>query len=231
MFMFDPTYFILVIPALLLATWAQSKVRGAFEEYSRVRSRRGETGAEVAREILRDAGLQNVSVEPTRKGTLSDHYDPREKVVRLSEDVYHRSTLAAIGIAAHEAGHALQDASNYVWLGMRNAIIPVTQFGSKMAFPLFFIGLLFRGDIGSTLMLVGLVFFGAAVVFQLITLPVELNASAQALQILQTGEYVTREEQQGVREVLNAAALTYLAAALMAIMQFVYLFMLRGRRR
>lgn len=231
MFWFHPSYFVFVLPALLLAMWAQSRVKGAFERYSQVRARRGETGAEVARQILRDAGIHDVSVEPSDRGTLSDHYDPRERTIRLSNEIYNRSTLAALGIAAHEAGHAVQHAGNYVWLGMRNAIIPVTQFGSRLAFPLFFVGLLFRGDMGSTFMTVGLVLFGAVVVFQLITLPVEFNASSRALEMLQAGGYVTREEQDGVREVLNAAALTYLAAALMAIMQFVRLFLLRGRRR
>ncbi len=231
MFWFHPSYFLFILPALLLSMWAQAKVRGAFERYSQVRARRGETGAEVARQILQDAGIHDVSVEITDRGTLGDHYDPRDKAVRLSEQIYHRSTLAALGIAAHEAGHAVQHAGNYVWLGMRNAIIPVTQFGSRMAFPLFFVGFLFRGDMGSTLMTVGLVLFGAVVAFQLITLPVEFNASARALELLQTGGYVTREEQDGVREVLNAAALTYLAAALMAIMQFLRLFLMRGRRR
>lgn len=231
MFYLDPIYFILMLPALLLATLAQSRVRGAYQRFSRVRSSRGVSGAEVARAILADAGAGSVDIEYSRRGTLSDHYDPRDQTVRLSPDVHDGRSLAALGIAAHEAGHALQHATGYAWLGMRNAIIPVTQFGSTLAFPLFFIGLLFAGSTGQLLMNAGLILFGSAVAFQLITLPVEYNASSRAMRALEGGGYINSREAGGVRQVLNAAALTYLAAALMALMQFIYLFTLRGRRR
>ncbi len=228
MFMFDPMYFILILPALILATWAQSKVRGAFEKNSRIRARSGLSGAEVARSILDRSGLDNVSVEPLDSAGLGDHYVPRSQEIRLSRDVYSGDSLAALGIAAHEAGHALQHSSGYLWLGIRNTIIPVTMFGSKLAFPLFFIGLLMRGEF---LMTLGIVFFATAVVFQLITLPVEYNASSRAVRILEGERFITSSEVPAVQEVLDAAALTYLAAALMAVMQLLYLLLLRGRRR
>ncbi len=228
MFLFDPMYFILILPALILATWAQSKVKGAFEKNSRIRARSGLSGAEVARAILDKSGLDNVTVEPLDSGGLGDHYDPRSQTIRLSRDVYSGSSLAALGVAAHEAGHALQHAGGYLWLGVRNTIIPVTQFGSKIAFPLFFIGLLMRGEF---LMTLGILFFATAVVFQIITLPVEYNASSRAVRILENERFVTNSEIPAVKEVLDAAALTYLAGALMAVMQLLYLLLLRGRRR
>ncbi len=231
MFWFDPLYLILIMPVLILASVAQSRVRGAFEHYSQVKASAHKTGAEVARELLHDAGIYDVQIEQIDRGELGDHYDPRSRTVRLSPNVFRGRSLAAFGIAAHEAGHAIQHHTGYVWLGMRNAIIPVTQFGSSMAFPLFFIGLLIAGTAGELLMTLGIVFFGAALVFQLITLPVEYNASARAMYALEAGGYVRGEQRRGVRAVLNAAALTYLAAALMALMQFVYLLLLRGRRR
>ncbi len=231
MFYFDPLYFILILPALILATWAQSRVQGAYRRFSRVRSSRGISGAEVARAMLSEVGLGGVNIEYSRRGALSDHYDPRDQTVRLSPDVHDGRTLAALGIAAHEAGHAMQHATGYIWLGMRNAIIPVSRFGSTLAFPLFFIGLIFAGTTGELLMSIGLILFGSALVFQIITLPVEYNASARAMAALIDGGYITSREAGGVRQVLNAAALTYLAAALMALMQFIYLFTLQGRRR
>ncbi len=221
-------YFLLVLPALVLATWAQSKVKGAFARNSQIRASSGVSGAQVARSILDRAGLGQVAVESLSGGGLGDHYDPRKRVIRLSRDVYGGQSLAALGVAAHEAGHALQHAGGYFWLGARNAIIPITQFGSRLAFPLFFIGLLFQGEMFMTL---GILFFATAVVFQIITLPVEYNASARAMQILEGEGFVTRGELPAVREVLDAAALTYLAAALMAVMQLLYLLLLRGRRR
>lgn len=231
MFYFDPLYLILVMPAVILAGVAQSKVQGAYQRFSRVWSSRGQTGAQVARAILSDANVAGVRVEYSDRGRLSDHYDPRDRTVRLSPDVHDGTSLAALGIAAHEVGHAIQHAQGYVWLGMRNAIIPITQFGSRMAFPLFIIGILIAGTTGELLMNLGILLFGSALAFQLITLPVEYNASARAMTSLETGGYIESSERGGVREVLNAAALTYLAAALMALMQFIYLFAMRGRRR
>ena len=226
MFVFDPLYMLFVGPALLLALWAQSKVSSAYETYARVRAANGLTGAEVARQMLRLAGIDDVRVEPIG-GRLTDHYDPRSKVVRLSEGVYYGSTVAAQGIAAHEVGHAIQHATGYVWLGLRNAIIPVTQFGSQLAFPLFFLGLIMQLD---PLINLGILLFSLAVLFQVITLPVEFNASSRALATLAGGGYLRGEEVQGARAVLQAAALTYVAAMVMAVMQLLYLLALRGRR-
>lgn len=226
MFYFDPLYFIYIAPALILALWAQSRVSGAFKQYSRVRSNRGFTGAQVARQLLQNAGAQEVEVSETQ-GNLTDHYDPRSRAVRLSRGVYSSSSLAALGVAAHEAGHALQHQEGYMWLGLRNTIIPMTQFGSQMAFPLFFIGLLTQLEF---LMTLGILFFSAAVVFQLVTLPVEYNASARAMRLLLAEGFITPDEVRPTRAVLSAAALTYLAAALMAVMQLLYLLSLRGRR-
>jgi len=228
---FDPTYFIYVLPALLLATWAQGKVAGAYRKYSQIRVSSGQTGASVARQLLSDAGADQVTVEMNRGRGLSDHYDPRQKAVRLSAGVYNGSSLAALGIAAHEVGHALQDRTDYLWLGVRNNIIPVTRFGSSLAVPLFIVGLIIAGSWGGFLMNLGIIFFAGAVLFQLVTLPVEYNASTRALQVLEGGGYIQPEERSGVRQVLDAAALTYLAAALMAVMNLMYLLALRGRRR
>ena len=223
---FDPVYWMLIGPALLLALWAQGKVSSAYQAYARVRAANGLTGAEVARQMLRAAGIDDVRVEPV-PGRLTDHYDPRTKVVRLSEGVFYGATVAAQGIAAHEVGHAIQHATGYVWLGLRNAIIPVTQFGSQMAFPLFFLGLLMRLE---PLVNLGILLFGLAVLFQVITLPVEFNASARALATLAGGGYLQPEEVRGARAVLQAAALTYVAAMVMAVMQLLYLLSLRDRR-
>ncbi|PZN07324.1 zinc metallopeptidase [Thermaerobacter composti] len=226
MFVFDPLYMLFVGPALLLALWAQSKVSSAYATYARVRAANGLTGAEVARQLLRQAGIDDVRVEPIG-GRLTDHYDPRSKVVRLSEGVYYGSTVAAQGIAAHEVGHAIQHATGYVWLGLRNAIIPATQFGSQLAFPLFFLGLILNL---TSLVDLGILLFSLAVLFQVITLPVEFNASSRALAALAGGGYLRGEEVRGARAVLQAAALTYVAAMVMAVMQLLYLLALRGRR-
>ncbi len=225
--LFDPLYFIYMMPALILAMWAQSRVQGALNRYSRVRSSRGFTGAQVARAILEDAHLGDVAVESVA-GQMTDHYDPRSRAVRLSQGNFSSASVAALGVAAHEAGHALQHHENYLWLGVRNSIIPLTQFGSNLAFPLFFIGILAQLEF---LMTLGILFFAGAVVFQIITLPVEYNASSRAMALLQAGGYITRDEVKPARAVLSAAALTYLAAALMAVMQLLYLLALRGRRR
>ncbi|HEY8489208.1 MAG TPA: zinc metallopeptidase, partial [Thermaerobacter sp.] len=170
--------------------------------------------------------IDDVRVEPIG-GRLTDHYDPRTKVVRLSEGVYYGSTVAAQGVAAHEVGHAIQHATGYVWLGLRNAIIPATQFGSQLAFPLFFLGLIMNW---APLQNLGILLFSLAVLFQVITLPVEFNASSRALAALAGGGYLRGEEVRGARTVLQAAALTYVAAMVMAVMQLLYLLALRGRR-
>lgn len=223
---YDPTY-VLLIPALLLAMYAQVKVTSTFNRFRRERSYAGLSGAQVARQILDRNGLQSVPVEETR-GYLTDHYDPQQKVLRLSSEVYNSTSVAALGVAAHEVGHALQHAHNYVPLGIRNNLFPVANFGSQLAFPLFIAGFLFNFD---TLMLVGIWFFIAALAFQLVTLPVEFDASRRAVRLLSEGGYLTTYEVPKAKSVLNAAALTYVAATAMAAMQLVRLLVLRGSRR
>lgn len=228
-FFYDPTY-ILIIPALILALYAQFKVQSTFEKYLRVRASSNLTGAQVARELLDKNQLYDVPVEIT-PGHLSDHYDPRRRVLRLSPDVYHGRSLAALGVAAHETGHAIQHANEYIPLNIRNAVFPVASFGSSLAFPLFFIGLL-MGRGGVFLMDLGILLFSAAVLFQVLTLPVEFNASGRALHMLEGGGYLSRgAEVSGARKVLSAAALTYLAATAMAVLQLLRLLVLRGSRR
>lgn len=227
MFFFDPT-FILLIPALILAFYAQSKVKNTFARYSRVRSTRGYTGKEVARAMLDMRGLGDVPIEEV-KGKLSDYYDPRKRKLGLSQGVYDSNSVAALGVAAHETGHALQHADNYGPLMLRSTLVPAASFGSFLAFPLFIIGFLFANSIG-WLMDVGIIFFSGAVVLSLITLPVELNASARALALLREGSYLSEQELPHARAVLNAAAWTYVAAATMAISQLVRLLILRGMR-
>jgi hypothetical protein len=223
---FDTGYLIFVLPAMIFAFYAQSKVRKAFDTYSRRASSSGKLGSQVARELLDASGLGDVRVEMTQ-GTLGDHYDPRTKVMRLSREVYSSNSLAALGVAAHEVGHAVQDVTAYAPLHLRNGLVPVAQFGSTLAFPLFLIGLVFRQGL---LMDMGLLFFAGAVAFTIITLPVEYNASGRAIGLLEAGGYVRGGEIQSVRAVLDAAALTYLAATAMAIAQFLRLLSLRNRR-
>jgi len=231
---FSPLYFIFALPALLLGLWAQSRVRSAFAKYSRVRSATGMTGAQAARKILDANGLQSVMVEQVR-GMLSDHYDPRSKTLRLSESVYGAPSLAAVGVAAHEAGHALQDQSHYAPLALRSALVPTVQIGSWLG-PIIFLAGLFMsrmvGTFGTTLAWVGLGVFALTAIFALVTLPVEFDASRRAKQLLVSTGVLAPQEMQGVNSVLNAAALTYVAAALQAIMTLLYYAtLLMGRRR
>jgi len=227
-FYFDPTY-ILLLPAIILALYAQAKVQSTFQRYLRVRASSGMTGAQVARALLDKNNLSDVTVE-IFPGHLSDHYDPRTKKLRLSSEVYHGTSLAALGVAAHETGHAVQHAQEYTALNLRNALFPVANFGSRLALPLFFIGLLF-GRGGTFLMDLGIILFTFAVLFQVVTLPVEFNASNRALGMLESEGYLLRgQEVAGARKVLNAAALTYLAATAMAVLQLFRLLLLRGYR-
>lgn len=221
--------FLLILPAFFFAMWAQSRVQSTYQKYSRVYSRSGITGAEAARRLLDSAGLSDIPVQQGQ-GHLSDHYDPRSGVVRLSPGVYQSTSLAALGIAAHEAGHAMQHGDGYVPLTFRNNIFPAANIGSRMAIPLFFIGFLFAEAGMNWLMDVGILFFAFAVVFQLVTLPVEFNASSRAVALLEGSGYISREEVGPTRQVLNAAALTYIAAAAVAISQLLRLLILRGRR-
>lgn len=227
-FYFDGTMLIL-IPAMLLAIYAQSKVRREYAKYSQVPSARGINGAQVARSLLDRSGLEGVGVEMVA-GNLTDHYDPRGQVVRLSPQVYQGTSLAALGIAAHETGHAVQHGDGYFALNLRNNFFPVAQVGSNLAMPLFLIGFLFANSI-PFLMDVGIFFFVFAVLFQVITLPVEFNASNRAVRMLAGEGIISSTEETGVKRVLNAAALTYVAATATAISTLLRLLLLRGRRR
>lgn len=220
----DPTYLIL-IPAILISAWAQFKVSSTFNKYSTVRSINGYTGAQVARILLNDAGLQEVEIQQV-PGRLSDHYDPRAKVLRLSSDVYGSTSVASIGVAAHEVGHAIQDKESYSALVFRNAIVPVVNFSSSLSWILFFIGILFSY---STLVTIGIILFSVVVLFQLVTLPVEFNASSRALKILEARGILYDKEVDEARKVLSAAALTYVAATLMAVLQLVRLIAISNR--
>ncbi|RLT35964.1 MAG: zinc metallopeptidase [Chloroflexi bacterium] len=220
-------YILISLPALILGFWAQAKVKSAFNKYSKVRTARGLAGAQVARLILDSNGLYSVNVEEVN-GFLSDHYDPRSKTLRLSSDVYKSPSLAAVGVAAHEAGHAIQDQQGYAALNLRSAMVPSVQIGSWLGPIIFFIGLFMNSQ---PLAWVGLIFFGATALFTVVTLPVEFDASKRAKAILVNQGVVTTTELQGVNAVLDAAALTYVAAALQAISTLIYYaFILMGRR-
>jgi Zn-dependent membrane protease YugP len=225
---FSPYWLLFALPGLVLALWAQSRVKGAVKKYGQVRTARGVTGAEVARSLLDSQGLYEVNIEES-KGMLSDHYDPRKKVLRLSPDVYRAPSVAAAGIAAHEMGHALQDKSGYFPLHIRSAIVPAAQFGSTLAPWLIIIGFLLRF---TALAWVGVVIFAGAVIFTLVTLPVEFDATKRAKRLLVSNGILIGDEMKGANKVLDAAALTYVAAAVAAVGQLLYyVFMLTGGRR
>lgn len=229
MFFWDYTIFLL-IPPLILALYAQQKVKSTYRHYSTKLVSSRISASRVAQEILNSSGASDVRIEQAA-GQLTDHYDPRKKVLRLSQGVYGSPSLAALGIAAHEAGHAIQHHSGYAPLHIRNAIYPIANLGSSLAFPLFFIGFLFSRQGPSLLMDIGILLFAGAVVFSLLTLPVELNASRRAMGLLRNGGYLREDELQGARKVLSAAALTYVAATAMAAVQLLRLILLRGSRR
>jgi len=222
MWWFDPLYIFMMIPVFIISIIAQMWVKSAYAKYSRIPNRNRVTGAEAAQIIARRMGLR-INVELT-SGLLSDHYDPRTRTLRLSPHVYNGYSIAAVGIAAHEAGHAIQHAHGYAPLQLRNALVPVTMLGSNLAWPLIFVGFVFHW---LALIKVGILFFTAVVVFQLITLPVEFNASRRALKVLHDTNILTKRELPGAREVLTAAALTYVAAATAAILQLLY-FLIRA---
>lgn len=222
----DVYYIVLVLPALAFALWAQARVSSAFNRYSSVRTGNGLTGAEAARLILDRSGLQDVRIEQI-DGRLSDHFDPRSGVIRLSRDVYYGATVAAVGVAAHECGHAIQYAQGYLPIKVRSAILPATQIGSNLAFPLFLLGLVFSYP---PLMSAGILLFALVAFFQLVTLPVEYNASSRAVEILSSSGMVSGEEETGVRRVLSAAALTYVAALATALANLLRLILIAGRR-
>jgi Zn-dependent membrane protease YugP len=222
---FDPTYIIL-IPAILFAAFAQRKINSTFNTYLRVRNSNGYTGLQVARTILDNHGLQNIPIELIN-GNLTDHYDPRKRILRLSNAVYNGNSLASVGVAAHECGHAVQHQEEYGPLAIRNMIAPVASIGSQLSWILVIAGFIFGW---LQLIDLGILFFSIAVIFQLITLPVEYNASGRAITMLTEYNLVPEVEIGPVKKVLSAAALTYLAATIVAVMQLVRLLLLRGRR-
>ncbi len=226
---FDWTYVTLVLPCIILSLWASSNVNSTFKKYSKQFSRRNITGADAALRVLSANGVSGVRIERV-SGNLTDHFDPRTNVIRLSDDVYGNTSTAAIGVACHEAGHAVQYAVGYAPIKLRAAIIPITNFGSKLAMPLILLGLLFTA-FGDTLIYAGIACFGLSLVFQLVTLPVEFNASRRALQAIEEGGILTEEEQRGAKKTLTAAALTYVAATAVALAQLLRLITLFGGRR
>jgi Zn-dependent membrane protease YugP len=226
-FLFDTGYLLFVIPAMVFAMWAQFKVKSTYATYAQVYSRSGRTAAEVAASLLGYAGIRDVRIEQV-PGALTDHYDPRNRTLRLSGEVYGGRSVAALSIAAHEVGHAVQHAVGYSPLSIRNGLVPVVQFTSNAAWPLFLVGFLAQSGF---LMDLGILFFLGAVVFQVITLPVEYNASRRAMDMLLASGYVGPDESVVVGNMLNAAALTYVAATAVAVAQFLRLLLIRDRRR
>jgi Zn-dependent membrane protease YugP len=228
---FDPMYFVFALPALLFGLWAQWRVKSALKKYSQERVYSRMSGAEIARRILDSRNLQDVRVEPTQ-GFLSDHYDPSTRVLRLSPQVYQGNSVAAAGIAAHETGHALQHAEGYTPLQIRTFMVPTVQIGSWLGPIIFMVGLFTTKLFGTTLAWVGLALFGATALFALVTLPVELDASKRAKEILTTQGFVFQGQLEGVSRVLNAAALTYVAAAVQSLSTLMYYaFLLTGISR
>ena len=229
-FLANNLYFLILFPVLILSFWAQAQVSGNFKRYSKVTNRRGLTGAQAAQAVLRAHGVTNVGISHT-PGTLSDHYNPRDNTIYLSDGVYSAATVAAVGVACHEAGHAVQYAVGYSPVRLRQSILPLTQFGARFSVILLMIGLLLYSQ---GLFAVGIILFSLTTFFQLVTLPVEFNASARAIETIEGENLLDDEEVQGAKKVLRAAALTYVAALLMSIVQllrYVLIFASRGDRR
>lgn len=224
----DPTYFLVVIGAIICMI-ASARVRTTFNRYQSVRSRSGMTGAEAAERILRSVGIHDVRIVHIQ-GSLNDHYDPRNKTLSLSDSVYGSASVAAVGVAAHECGHAIQHQKGYAPLRIRGALVPVANFGSTLAWPLIIIGIFFHGNMGQMLIQLGIILFSFAVLFQLVTLPVEFNASGRALRILENTGILGSDELRSTRKVLRAAALTYVASAAAIILQLLRLLILFGGR-
>lgn len=226
---YDPTY-VLVLIGIVLCMAASARVRSTYSKYAQVRSRSGLTGREAAERILRSAGIYDVRVEHV-SGNLTDHYDPRNKVLRLSDATYQSASVAAVGVAAHECGHAIQHEQGYAPLSIRSAIVPVANFGSAIAWPLILFGLLFNSRSSYLLIQIGILAFSFAVLFQIVTLPVEFNASKRAVRILGESGMLLPEELQMTKKVLGAAALTYVAGAASAVLQLLRIILLTGGRR
>ena len=235
---FDWSYLVLVVPALLFSLWAGARVNSTFKKYSAMRNARGMTGAEAARAVLNANGVTDVRIEYV-SGNLTDHYDPKEKVIRLSQDVYDAATPAAVGVAAHEAGHAAQYAANYLPIRIRAAIIPATNIGSKLSVPLIILGLLLPGlrifapytEFFNLIAWIGVACYSLCVLFQLVTLPTEFNASRRAVTAIERCGLLLPEEQQGAKKVLKAAALTYVAALSASLAQLLRLIIIVGGRQ
>ena len=228
---FDWTYIVLVLPCIIISLWASSNVNSTFKKYAQQFSIRRITGAQAAQRVLSANGIGNVRIERVG-GNLTDHYDPKTNVIRLSDSVYDSTSTAAIGVACHEAGHAVQYAQSYAPIKLRAAIIPITNIGSRLAMPLILIGLLMGalGEFGDFFVYLGIAAFGLSLVFQLITLPVEFNASRRAMEAIESGNILTEEEQRGARKTLTAAAMTYVAATAVALAQLLRLLILFGGR-
>jgi Zn-dependent membrane protease YugP len=231
---YNPLFLIITLPALLLAMWAQWRVQSAYRKYSQVRNYTGMTGAEVARRVLDFNGLQNVQIEPVQ-GFLTDHYDPRKKILRLSPEVYSSPSVAAAGIAAHESGHAIQDREGYLAMQARSAMVPTVQLGSWLGPIVFILGILMMPILGTTLAWIGVALFAGTALFAIVTLPVEFNASQRAKQSLVAQGIIGQQEMAGVNKVLDAAAMTYVAGAAQAISTLLYYVLILsgmgGRRR
>lgn len=226
MFYFDYYYLVLVVPAMILALIAQGAVRSSYSKYSKVRNYKGITGAQAARMVLDSKGLTNVRIEPVA-GTMTDHFDPRTNVIRLSEGVYNTASVAAVGIAAHEAGHAIQHAENYFPNKVRSALVPVVNFGSNFSIWLIIAGLLLQPSF-TWIAVIGIVLFATSTLFSLVTLPVEFNASARALKILDSEKIVVGDELGGAKKVLRSAAMTYVAALAVSVAQLLRLILIVG---
>ena len=229
---FDWTYLIIVLPCMILSMWASSSVNSTFNKYSKINSMRHLTGAEAAQRVLSANGVRGVRIERV-SGNLTDHFDPKTNVIRLSDSVHSSTSVAAIGVACHEAGHAVQYAQDYGPIKLRAAIIPATNIGSKLAMPLILAGILFSflGNLSYGLVYLGIACFSLSLVFQIVTLPVEFNASRRAIETIESSGILTEEEQRGAKKTLKAAAMTYVAATAVALAQVVRLLILFGGRR
>ena len=227
---FDWTYLAFILPCVIISMICQAKVTSAFSKYSKITNSRGMTGAQAAEYVLRQNGVSGVRIERV-SGKLTDHFDPRTNVIRLSDSVYASNSVAAVGVAAHEAGHAVQHAQNYMPNKIRSMILPAANLGSKLSWFFILFGILFSAKIGFILLYAGIILFSFSVLFTLVTLPVEFNASKRALETIKNGELLYGDEYSGAKSVLTAAAMTYVASALTAMMQLLRLLVIAGRRR
>lgn len=227
---FDWTYLVFILPCIIISLICQANVSSAFSKYSKIENSRHMTGAMAAEYVLRQNGVTGVRIEHVA-GKLSDHFDPRTNAIRLSDSVYNSTSVAAVGVAAHEAGHAVQHAQNYLPNKIRTAILPVARIGSQLSWILILLGIIFTAKIGFVLLYIGIILFSASVLFTIATLPVEFNASSRALKCIRESELLYGEEYNGARSVLRAAAMTYVASALTAIMQLLRLILIAQRRR